>query len=181
MSSHRLRRGSIGVFALAVITCVAVVALWLRSHFYADQVGWVCDSWALIADSDTGTVSVTFSSDLNEVGRMQFQAGAGLIYFAKRPSLYAATFASWANTGFDYENDGKMRELAIPYYAVSVMTGLVMLWTGVRVFRRKMADSGICATCGYDLRMNTTGVCPECGNAIAARTLRPSASGNPDP
>ncbi len=152
------------VFALAMLTCVAAVGSWVRSHVVADQVGWIADSWGLVADSDSGIVSFTFSANPNEVGRMQFQAGSGFMHFAKRPSDYAATFTSWRNIGFGYENDGRSRELTIPYYATTIVTGLLALWIAWRMFCTRLRPNW-CPSCGYDLRA-TPDRCPECGREV---------------
>ena len=155
---------SMWLFILAVLVFLSVNGSWFRSHFYADQVGCMTDSWGLVLDSDTGIAQFTFSNDPNEVGRMQFQAGTGLVHFAKRPSDYAATFATRKNLGFGYENDGKRRELTVPHYAASVITGLLVLWVCKRLFRRRLIPLSICPACGYDLRA-TPDRCPECGTA----------------
>jgi hypothetical protein len=152
------------VAALAAIVCVAAVALWIRSYVFADQVGAVSDSWGLIADSDSGGVSFTFSAEPNEVGRMQFQAGAGFIHFVKRPSDYAATFSTWGNFGFGYENDGRSRRLTIPYYALTLLPGVFALWLSRRMLRKRSSAS-VCPSCGYDLRA-TPDRCPECGKEV---------------
>jgi hypothetical protein len=164
--SHALRgrRALRVVFGLATLTFAAAVALWIRSHVFADQVGWITDSWGLVADSDSGIVSFTFSADPNEVGRMQFQAGGGFIHFVKRPSDYAATFFTWRNFGFGYENDGRSRVLTIPHYATTALTGLLVLWTARRMLRTRLRFN-VCGSCGYDLRA-TPGRCPECGNEV---------------
>lgn len=75
----RKQRTLRAMFVLATLPFLAINAAWLRSHFRADQVGWIADAWGLVIDSDNGSVQLTFSNDPNTVGRMQFQAGLGLV------------------------------------------------------------------------------------------------------
>jgi hypothetical protein len=163
-STVRGRQASRVFLAMVSLIFAAAVGSWVRSHVVADQVGWIADSWGLVADSDSGIVSFTFRADPNEVGKMQFQAGGGFIHFGKRPSDYAATFASWRNFGFGYEHDRTIVELTIPHYATTTVTGLLVLWIAIRVFRTRLRRDS-CPNCGYDLRA-TPERCPECGTEV---------------
>ena len=153
------------VFFLGALSFLFLNASWLLSHFRADQLGWIADSWALILDSNTGIVRFTFSTDPNELGRMHFQAGGGPIHFVNWPSSIAADFTTWQILGFDYENDGRVRRLTVPYYALSLLSGLFVLWAGMRSFRKHATPPGTCPACGYDLRA-TPDRCPECGRVV---------------
>ena len=143
---------------LSPLLFVAAVALWIRGYLCADQAGWIGERWALVGESDSGVFTTTFTDDPNELGYMQFQAGTGFIYFAKRPSDYA----DWTHFGFDYQSDGKLHSLSVPHYAVSLPLGFLSVWLAMGVLRRRRSAGTKCARCGYDLSA-TPDRCPECG------------------
>ncbi len=60
--------------------------------------------------------------------------------------------------------DPRFNVMVVLSFAAAIVGGIVMIFQECEV-----AEPGVsyCATCGYDLRGNTTGVCPECGKARA--------------
>ncbi len=56
--------------------------------------------------------------------------------------------------------------LVVPYWALVMATGILPAWLGLRIgrwgIRRRSSRSGLCPSCGYDLRASPER-CPECG------------------
>jgi hypothetical protein len=61
----------------------------------------------------------------------------------------------------------------LPWFLALLVTGMLVGWT-VQYYRNKRTErrlSGLCPSCGYDLRA-TPERCPECGTAVTAETQR---------
>lgn len=68
-----------------------------------------------------------------------------------------------------------------PFDEVAIMplwmiAGALMAWPAIAVFvawlKRRMLDTGLCGSCGYDLTGNVSGTCPECGAGTGATPRR---------
>ena len=60
-------------------------------------------------------------------------------------------------------------QLIFPAWSLLVVTSIPPgLLLALALARRRRKQRGLCATCGYDLRGNTSGVCPECGTPVAS-------------
>jgi hypothetical protein len=70
----------------------------------------------------------------------------------------------WHFLGFRYERHnaiaGPVWAVAIPFWPIAVIVAAVLSRWILR--RRAVYPTGLCPTCGYDLRA-TPGRCPECG------------------
>lgn len=156
---------------LSLLPCVATVALWARSYWISDALGW-------------GTARPM-------QGMYQFRKVAstsGVLWFAKEDTgfpVFTATFLQgWEShevtgrhqweteyldiyrVGFGYaRKPGVQFVICVPHWFVAavLLTPSVAAW-GVARRRRRHFRQGRCPTCGYDLRA-TPERCPECGTA----------------
>lgn len=137
-------------FVVLIIVATSTLAVWIRSYFAADSLGYyrvpgVC-----------GVVSVRGGIVLhwNSYG-----------YLDRRPEFYLLNH-SVAHWGEDRtflfgsnRDDLEGGWVQFPHWLICVATGVVAvpLWRRSRRF-----PAGHCAACGYDLRA-TPERCPECG------------------
>ena len=144
--------------AFALLLCVAVCVLWVRSYWRTDTIRF---------HSAGGTFYVAGSSEGVLVAGW---ADAGLAPRAPRwtHSSHAAG-TRWRPSRYDarlgfalYARDDE-HNLLVPHAAVAAVSG-VFVAPAVLAFRRRRrrTAAGLCPACGYDQRA-TPGRCPECG------------------
>jgi hypothetical protein len=160
-----LRRMFTVLSALSLLLCVAVVALWVRSHGHPAR-----------AEGRIGThgYGITSASGGVEVWR-------GLdpwdLMDSADPYRPADSLPGWLGVGRagSWENAGgamESRGLRFPYALPAlVASALPLVWVVRRLAgrarqRAAMQRPGLCSRCSYDLRA-TPGRCPECGTAAA--------------
>ena len=88
--------------------------------------------------------------------------------FARENGIECAGFGYFAwdlNREYQFAAGRRVANYGVvfPHWAAGLLSGLIAAW-GIRriVRRRRLAEAGRCAVCGYDLRA-TPDRCPECG------------------
>jgi hypothetical protein len=171
MSNAVKRRLFTILSALSLLLFVAVVVMWVRSHFAGDVVS---------APVQSGT-------------RYGFVSHEGLMVLSRLdlPTSYVPKENKWEWTvqtdsvaldvlhGRTPESDwnlvflrrytylrGRLTLFVCPHWVAAVAAAsLPIAWGTVRVRSSRRGSSGLCPACGYDLRA-TPGRCPECGAAV---------------
>ena len=176
--------------ALSLLLCVAVVALWVRSHFYGDGLSFSFASppargKVISANTNRGMLYVvrydeSFAgprppgfaeggpSSLTRQTYRAYNIGSpvsGLLGFGYGDGTRTRALVEPAGV----QHTQRWRTLALPLWALALALALLpgaWLW---RERRRRMLSRrsalNLCPACGYDLRA-TPGRCPECGTAI---------------
>jgi hypothetical protein len=170
---------------LSLLLCLAVAGLWVRSHWRADTFNHAYQrdgrhGVLLRAEFNSGTARIS-RYDAEYVGPESDDAGTvlpqrirNLPWWHDRISRLPDRLSERLLLGFGYE---RTRVGGNPPMSEQVRTVTAPLWVGVAVFgilplllalrldrRRRRAEAGLCACCGYDLRASP-GRCPECGEA----------------
>ena len=165
----------------ALLLCVAVTVLWVRSHRHAD-VFWVYGTAARFqgAVSRGGQILLLHSNlkfERDKPVRAHF-ASMPLDDFASTDELVfdgadkTVYFAGFTLAQGELPFAGptwRYTAVAVPHWAALALTLVPsLLWVGNIVRRRRRLRRGQCGECGYDLR-STPDRCPECGAAVAAK------------
>ena len=185
-----MRRLRIILNLLATALFIAIVLLWIRSHRVADVLMW--QQWRADAGGMYRGTFRTLTSgrgiagiDLTDM-TTEFPAtsdGKPKFQWTRAPAsefrLPDETF--WNRVGFGYVSDSQATEglrnstvttraYWLPYWFVAALASLVPLRWMIAVFvRARRRRRGLCAWCGYDVRVSE-GRCPECGQPLPARS-----------
>jgi hypothetical protein len=174
--------------AVSAALLLAVVFLWLRSHWTVDSLTLTRLQRSAGADADGGYTSCTASSlrgtlvirSITVLDRSPLDdrllawrtepaaaflpAGGGWgVSFSSQTNVTAP--ASWFQGKIPH-----LWTLRVPFWTLALPPALLPAWWVIlrrhskRVARRQRL--GLCSQCGYDLRA-TPGLCPECGAAPA--------------
>ena len=155
---------------LCVLLCVAVAALWARSHTHL-------------------TALVPVRTDRHLYGVSIIRGGVYIARVPKAPNVlqhrlvhqpldplavYLTTPRRFAGFGYVRPSEG-LPMLRLPAWFVLLvpMTYLLAIGWG-RARKRRRRAAGLCPACGYDLRA-TPGRCPECG-AVAGPASAPDVA-----
>jgi hypothetical protein len=143
--------------AVSLVLCVASAACWALSYVTTTDVTLRKphdDSLAgqISISSGRGTLSCRQRPDKEEWGAEFDIRFAGFTMYGGRDlPLGAGTAIYW-------------HVWAVPYWFLIALTSVLpFIWAGKRLRRRHR--SGLCPTCGYDLRA-TPDRCPECGAVL---------------
>jgi hypothetical protein len=152
---------------LSLLLCVAVVVLWVASHYAEIE---LYNDWQTESPEELRTL---------------FFAKGGVIVVQRMPSLPNTTLKSptprpKSMLGFAFTNENwnwitsstgtpywvPYLYLQIPHWSLMVITGIMpVIWVRRRLQRRLQSQrrsSNLCPSCGYDLRTSLTR-CHECG------------------
>jgi hypothetical protein len=176
---------------LSLVLCLAICALWLRSHFARDS-AWVFLPWPadsrsprylkLDADSGGGQLEVAWrvwtAAHREQVRQHNELAGADFYHrsFPDVPTRYSRSIppTTWNTFGFKWYSGPTHTAACAPYWLLALLTALPpAARAATRARRRRRIRSGRCPTCGYDLRA-TPDRCPECGTAPEHATRLPT-------
>jgi hypothetical protein len=168
--------------AASLLLCVAVCALWVRSHWRWDQAAWR-------RVNGVGTVQSAHGRVVLDVRRSRWWGnGANWngLWFTHEPAptsgtispaawMYALnvdagdTFVAWEHFGFGWyvwqsrDRVNLIAAAAVPHWCLAGVTAVLPAWWAVRRWRaRGKPKPTLCRKCGYDLRA-TPDRCPECG------------------
>jgi hypothetical protein len=168
--------------ALSLLLCGAVGALWVRSHFAEDQGAWTTSATRRLGFvSSLGRVKVWHGTILRPGAASYGPAGG---WFSSdrasrelQPDVPGDAITGWNPLGLGAwsrvhgQQRYYSRGILIPYWLLLAMFALPPAWWLWRrpVRRARRARSGLCPSCGYDLRA-TPDRCPECGGAGSVST-----------
>ena len=149
--------------AVSLLLCIAVVVLWVRSYWVADILlrGYSTRGVGVVTTSGDFGIEYVISKNGRSFG---FPNG----YLRRPPTpVQGYTTPKWSMMGFQYYYDASSavthRMVRIPLW--SIAGAAASLSTILMVLRRRypLHQSGLCPSCGYDLRA-TPERCPECGH-----------------
>jgi hypothetical protein len=169
------------VSVLSLLLCVATAALWARSQWRGDEVGWVSrgrspsrgEQLALEVFSECGQIDLNYQwyeerlilsttvHDWPAVGMTNRTP------YRKTMAPFRGRYAHLTRFGFRYGQivrpDLVSRGLVVPHWFVLVVTAVFPSWW-ITLWRRRRFQRrpGRCLACGYDL-CATPQRCPECG------------------
>ncbi len=173
---RRIRLIVKGVTVLSLVLCVATLFLWRRSCDWADSVEWSGRSWSVRLWHADGVAQLTVahdgSPDLSGVRTSSSPSGNRTDY--RIPTCNRWGFGSFymqtAGPPHGHWRFGKRTLLILftPHWLVAALLALAPGLAASQIWRsRTRAKSGLCTTCGYDLRASPA-QCPECGTAVPA-------------
>ncbi len=155
--------------AVSLLLCVAVCVLWVRSYWAEDVIVYAWDGGTVGVVSLRGCVGWGFERSNASRGDGWSRLG-DVRWFSDPPSNHTRLPPDFEFAGFEYEYyPGDALSMGVPIWAVLLVAGIFPLtwWRGNRRLarRKQRRESGLCASCGYDLR-SSLGRCPECGAAV---------------
>jgi hypothetical protein len=154
--------------AVALLLLASVVALWVRSYFKADFVGYKAGS------GERRLYGVISSRGVVWLGwRQMTETGEPEFYRRSSPAReWRLADSHWWSFRFDSSGAGLGVERAatLPHWALALPLAVAPIVSLVR-WKRRRHKHGLCAVCGYDLRA-TPERCPECGNARASAPVQ---------
>jgi len=155
-----------GIAALSLLLCVAAVALCFRSYFYWDSGPVplsISSKHGLGYDSVNGHFCISWQADVVNMDVAVSHTPAS--------NEDLTQHAAWKAPGLAYIRwdipptapQIRFRGVTVSYWLVAVIFLFPPALRGWEYIRRKrLATSGRCSVCGYDLRA-TPDRCPECG------------------
>ena len=163
--------------ALSLMLCVAVMVLWVRSHWAGDYVSWGDKrglGGIITGRGDMMVYSESVVVDGVEMGEwawgLQWESREPVDLRKMRPAYTQPHFERF---GFRWETGKRSKDLRnvegyVPLWSLAFVTSaLPAAWLWRRVNRDRHNIPGRCPSCGYDLRA-TPDRCPECGTIAAA-------------
>ena len=182
---------------LATALLLAVVALWLRSHRVADVLMWqqwragaggmyhgtfrTLTSGRGVTGIDLTSLTTAFPATSDDKPKFEWTRAD-----AAQFRLPGETF--WNRIGFGYVSESQVtrglhdstvttRAYWLPYWPLAALASAAPLrWGIVCVIRARRKRKGLCARCGYDVRVSE-GRCPECGCPLPGRAGRRTSTG----
>jgi hypothetical protein len=163
--------------ALSLLLCLAVCTLWLRSYWSQEKLTWITVNgyrsiWTAKGSVELGLLQGDGVYKPNETASPKYSRDSpnspfnGLLFL---DFDYPITHTDWQHAGFAWH---EVRETATghthavafaPFWSLALLTSLLPLaWLASRRRTHHRQESGLCPTCGYDLRA-TPDRCPECG------------------
>jgi hypothetical protein len=176
------------VAVLALILCVATVALWVRSTRISDTLYWCVTDDAPSPPLAATAVRLTVTSD---AGQLRFARAVSEAQWHSewfRDELVLRHGDRLSERGFGWsksENSGSIAgqihrrlEVTFPTWSLAVMLGALPTLRAIAFVRRRRRRRPTfgCPKCGYDLRA-TPDRCPECGTVPTTKPARPGGAG----
>ena len=170
--------------ALSLVLCLAMVALWVRSHWRADIGSWAAQTYETYQEMSAWRLErwmiissrgeVEFIHTDHYVGRGR-RTEAGFIYRNRPADENARAYDPRLSRrlGFEMKSWDANQIVRVPHGLLVAGFAALPVWRAYGVRKRRCrARSGLCSACGYDLRA-TPGKCPECGTASSGRVAPP--------
>ena len=155
--------------ALSLLLCVVVVAIWVRSYWFADTLRWSGGRVCSISSHNGLLVWNDFRPDPGSPALPWWHSYRG------RDGGYAWNTLGgslWNHVGFGFAvgftaGNNRIRQVTVPHWFLTLTTSLLSAVAAYSVVRsRQRSRIGLCPRCGYDLRA-TPDKCPECGHVPA--------------
>ena len=178
--------------ALSLLLCVATVALWARSYWWGDQIGWQTARRGSDVISSRGQISLLVTTlDQNNPSlprsnpryfeSRQDSLQGTISYQPYRPNLYLS-FAGFFIARAIHSSPPNPARLAgatewgfgVPHWFLCTFTAAcpASWYVSNQMQRRRTLrlHETLCLRCGYDMRA-TPERCPECGTAVSLKTI----------
>ena len=159
--------------AISLVLCVAVVALWVRSHWVVDRLNYSGYLRDVACASNRGRFIFLVGEHYQAHPAYGGQYTRETIFdpgFSTGVSIRERPLA-WMGFFFSGRIAGPLGTgylLILPDWLLCLAL-LVPPARWVWGWRRdRLQRDGHCAKCGYDLAGNTSGICPECGTPIVS-------------
>ncbi|HWE92917.1 MAG TPA: hypothetical protein VG269_03015 [Tepidisphaeraceae bacterium] len=167
------------VSLLSFLLCVTTAVEWVRSYWWADEIGRAGQPYGVIASTFNGRLLLGASPEYD--GPAKFYAAradpahmeslAEDMLYVDREYADEYNWKIGPRAGFYYRGmtflglPKSTHHLMAPLWPIALASSLMPACWGLRLARRhRRACAGLCRHCGYDLRA-TPGRCPECGTA----------------
>jgi hypothetical protein len=138
---------------LSLLPCVALLALWVRSGWWADAAWYGAERSTLGVNSEAGRIQLVWAK--GPFPPLGFDAYSG----RHRSPWWQHVKHLVVFRAFD--SGDRSWAVQVPHWAVAAAALAPALW--LRRRRRQRRRAGQCPACGYDLRA-TPEACPECGH-----------------
>ena len=158
---------------LSLLLCLATLALWVRSYWRVDSVGYskvsgVLWTWSS-AESRAGRITLFQNSVHSDFVPAEFRGWQVFASTDYKTPLGPSTFFGFGTTAdkLFYAQYGK--GVYFPHWFLALLFAILpALYLRAFIRSRRVQRLGLCRLCGYDLRA-TPERCPECGaeNATA--------------
>ena len=168
--------------ALSLLLCAAVVALWVRSLWHADEVVFRPSDdltvWSFAsADREVVFTSIRHKGYTRKRTADDFRythspAGGVRGLHRRIRDLHQGRRLGVGWTLPGPRDNPAMTWVTVPHAIVGAVPSVLPAVRCVGWLCRRVRDGrrkGGCPTCGYDLTGNVSGVCPECGAAKPGR------------
>ena len=177
----RLLRIALNIAAsLSLLLCAATLALWARSYWAAQYIGWSDPTQFNGVLSMQGLLRIEHATYAGDTAGWSYVTYPVPDRFGLRPELDnrdrrggALKRFGFGRSTVDYNDDGrKLRHsIYLPHWAAAGLFALLPAIAVPGLVRRRRraarAAANRCPTCGYDLRA-TPDRCPECGTRADA-------------
>lgn len=167
--------------ALSVLACVLTCAIWVRSHWAADEVkyGWsrgVGWAWTPKDYLEVGVFLGDCSGQQADFYGLHHEPSPinrpinsfGFMEIDPPDRLITAQWGGFAWYSIRGNRTGNLyAEAVAPFWSIAAVAALLpFTWVLLRMRDRRHGRPGLCPSCGYDLRA-TPERCPECGIGIS--------------
>jgi hypothetical protein len=145
--------------ALSLILFAAVVALWVRSYWASDELGYISGGGIVSISNPRGHLAIFVDSPVS---------GHGFTHLSRLPVHLdrdlPAPDSQWGPFRVWFNFDRLIA--AAPAWLCALAFAVLPLTRFAGRFRKRRPAPGLCPECGYDLRA-TPERCPECGTIPA--------------
>ena len=142
---------------VSLLLAIAILFLWVRSHYLADQIVSGSGPWRWLIISSHGVFQIARSHANGTAPGTIWYVFDSWQYPVRRgsPLFFVINTTGWA--------------IGVPYWLFIAVPTAAWMWYWRRLRRRRRRETNnLCPTCGYDLRA-TPDRCPECGTSAELR------------
>jgi hypothetical protein len=152
---------------LSLLLCVGTLALWVRSYWVGDAVGWpIHGCWVATSNGRTLLVLVDGYSIPNPFRLTAGPRSERFWQWYIRDESMPPTFEF---VGFASRRGPNWTHYAVPMWFLALLFAILpALHLRALIRSRRLRRIGHCQRCGYDLRA-TPERCPECGAEVRSQ------------